>query len=164
MKTALEIAWAAGFLEGEGSFGVARYKKRPWTGSAIVAAVQKQREPLARLHALFGGNDPKQYFKAGPTKDKSVWQWRVYGATAIGVMLTVYTFMSSRRKGQIRDAVVSCRFALGKSGTLSPLCRNGHPRSEFGARLKTTGTRYCRRCCADSARRVALRKKVANGA
>lgn len=39
----LQLAWAAGFIEGEGSF------------SNTVTAAQVQKEPIERLHALFGG-------------------------------------------------------------------------------------------------------------
>ena len=105
---ALDLAWAAGFLEGEGWFGRnTRYK----TGSETVSAPQKQREPLDRLMAIFGGT-----LRSGSTNksypENIYWNWRCHGVRARGVMMTMYQFMSPRRKEQIRTAlkgVVQCR-------------------------------------------------------
>ena len=50
MITVRDIAWAAGFMEGEGSF-MSRCK-----GAILLECVQVQKEPLERLQKLFGGN------------------------------------------------------------------------------------------------------------
>lgn len=84
MISAIEIGWVAGFLEGEGSF-------TGWTG---VKAAQKQLEPLERLQALFGGSLSRH------GNDMHIWQ--LYGARARGLMMTLYSLMSPRRKEQIR--------------------------------------------------------------
>lgn len=49
MVSVKDIAWAAGFLEGEGWFG---YTK---TGYAIVEAKQVEQKPLVKLYHLFEG-------------------------------------------------------------------------------------------------------------
>ena len=104
----LDLAWAAGFLEGEGWFG--RNTKYS-SGSEVVSAPQKQREPLDRLMVMFGGT-----LRSG-TPDKAhpkniYWSWRCSGVRARGVMMTMYQFMSPRRKEQISEAlkgVVQCK-------------------------------------------------------
>lgn len=55
----VQLGWAAGFLEGEGSFTNG--------GSPCVSAGQVQREPLERLSALFGG-------RISQRAPKGVWQ------------------------------------------------------------------------------------------
>ena len=46
-----DLYWAAGFLEGEGGFGMYG-PKNAWS----VQAAQVQKEPLERLKSLFGGS------------------------------------------------------------------------------------------------------------
>jgi hypothetical protein len=91
-----DIAWAAGFLEGEGSFvrrGV----------STVVSAGQLTEEPLRRLLALFGGSVSPYTMKR--PRPKQFWTWRASGARGRGVAMTVYSMMSARRQEQIRNAI-----------------------------------------------------------
>lgn len=93
--TIRRLAWAAGFLEGEGHFEWNRTSGR-------VDATQVQLEPLERILALFGGNIKAQR----PRENQQPhWRWWVCGSRARGVMLTLYPMMSPRRQGQIRKAL-----------------------------------------------------------
>lgn len=84
--TNMEIAWAAGFLEGDGTFT----RKR-------VSGYQKTTEPLERLQTIFGGT-LREY-------QRGYWEWFATGARARGVMLTLYTFLSERRRKQLLPAI-----------------------------------------------------------
>jgi hypothetical protein len=88
--TPKDLAWAAGFLEGEGHFSA--YKR------ASIEAGQKRPETLRHLQALFGGRVTK-------CKTRDLYLWRVYSTRARGVMLTLYGMMSRRRQAQIRAAL-----------------------------------------------------------
>jgi hypothetical protein len=94
------LGWAAGFLEGEGSFTKNRR-------SPTVNAVQVNREPLVLLLNLFGGS------LLGPYKNKGNRQgyheWRVCGDRALGVMLTMYPILSERRRAQVRLSLAMMR-------------------------------------------------------
>lgn len=145
-----DLAWAAGFLEGEGSFsfGSRRDKGHPWSGSPNVSACQKQREPLDRLHKMFGGNTPALYHKRGPLKNKDVWHWRVYGERAIGIMYVMYLCMSPRRRHQINNAVLAWLHAPGKQTH----CSRGHDLRVPGARYIWRGeSKGCKQCLRDRA-------------
>jgi len=85
-----DLAWAAAFLEGEGTFG--------YSGNRVtqVEATQLNPEPLLILQALLGG-------RIGPNRQYA--RWYVAGERARGIMLTLYLFMSQRRKLQIRNAL-----------------------------------------------------------
>jgi hypothetical protein len=92
-----ELYWAAGFLEGEGSFGC-------WNGGArgkqfVVCAEQVQREPLERLKTLFGGSINQGSTRGGRNR---IARWRISGARARGAAMTLFTLMSLRRKEQIK--------------------------------------------------------------
>src|SRR5258708_40224830 len=64
--------------------------------SPTVQATQVQREPLERLQQMFGGS-LNQY--------NGYHRWGLYGTQAAGVLMTLYTLMSPRRKGQIAAAL-----------------------------------------------------------
>lgn len=94
-----DIHWAAGFLEGEGSF---TYNLANYQTSIQVAQVQV--EPLERLHRWFGGRVCGPYGDNQETHSP-YYRWIVTGPRARGVMHTVYSLMSPRRKEQIRHAI-----------------------------------------------------------
>lgn len=96
--TVAELYWAAGFLEGEGTFPP-RKKSRD---GIQVACGQVQREPLERLQAMFGGNI-RLSRRSSPRQD--IYWWWVNGARARGVLLTLYGLMSPRRQWQFRMAL-----------------------------------------------------------
>ena len=87
-----EIHWAAGFLEGEGCF------QGKGVSSSVIAA-QKVPEPLYRLQAMFGGS------VAPISVGQSTCRWLVCGMRARGVIFTIYTMMSLRRRAQMRRAL-----------------------------------------------------------
>lgn len=100
-----EIAWAAGFLEGEGCFATNGAVPK---GHLRVRATQKNREPLDRLWEMFGGR--LNYKKNGHKKDGTktwLWDWQVNGKRALDVMNHIYPWMSERRKGQIDAAILA---------------------------------------------------------
>lgn len=86
--TLADLAWAAGFMEGEASFSKGR-----------IHVNQVNREPLHRLLAIFGGSFTKTRQRGNC---KPISEWRASGARARGIAMTLYPFMSERRRGQIR--------------------------------------------------------------
>lgn len=85
--TVRDLEWAAGFIEGEGSFPNMKHPR--------VCVTQKNLEPLQRLVRLFGGR-----IYSVKNRDWAIWQ--ISGPRARGVMMTLYSLMSKRRRGQIR--------------------------------------------------------------
>lgn len=101
----LDIAWAAGVYEGEGTC----HSKRPVNKSGRPAisfslnVVQKNRWLCERLRALFGGS--VLYHERPDSSRTSTFTWDVHGTRARGFALTVYKFLSPRRKTQIQEAM-----------------------------------------------------------
>jgi hypothetical protein len=101
-----DIYWAAGFLEGEGSF-TGSYQKRHATGivrrsaTFSVNAGQTNTEPLERLQRLFGGHIYRHNMHTG----NPIWRWQLCGKAGIGLMMTLWTLMSLRRKQQIEICI-----------------------------------------------------------
>lgn len=94
-----DIVWAAGFLEGEGSF---HSVKRDYPGCVQVSAVQVNRQPLERLLAMFGGTIRTVKRRRAQWNQASVWV--ATGSRGRGIALTLYPLMSDKRKEQIRSA------------------------------------------------------------
>lgn len=100
--TMMDLAWIAGLLEGEGSF----MKATPICER--VTCAQVDREPIDRLHALLGGRVRTVSNAKGFSAHKRgsvIHEWRVNGARARGVMLTLYPLLTTRRRAQIRKAL-----------------------------------------------------------
>ena len=87
-------------MEGEGNFST-NSNRHP---SQVARATQKNLEPLYRLQALFGGSVGKSRRDAR-WPDKEYGEWRAYGARARGVMFTLFSFLSARRREQIKVAL-----------------------------------------------------------
>ena len=98
----MDIAWAAGFIEGEG------HMRPRGCRSSEITAYQQTKEPILRLQKLFGGHVSQQnsfHPKDRTTKLESGWVWRASGSRARGVIMTLYFFLSGRRRAQALLAV-----------------------------------------------------------
>jgi hypothetical protein len=100
----LNIAWAAGIYEGEGS------TDNPSFSSANSVRVQvSQKDPwlLQQFCDLFGG----RLYRARGGRYKGevhmMWRWQIYGARARGFLLTVFSLLSPRRRQQARKVLVA---------------------------------------------------------
>jgi len=131
----LNIAWAAGFFDGEGTVHLAphlwrgqtlRYPRTVYRHVRVVAA-QKTREPLERLKELFGGQIHRDY---------NAWKWAATGYAAklaLECMLPHLTVKRARADAALR--------------WMRTLRHNGQPLSEEQvaerfACLKIFGERY----------------------
>ena len=85
----VDIGWAAGIFEGEGSVGTSGPRK----GQALTIS-QKDPWVLHRIKELFGGSVTGKAY--GGT-----YRWGAYGARARGIAMTFYSFLSPRRKMQL---------------------------------------------------------------
>ena len=152
-----EIYWAAGFVEGEGSFSSAAPGKQG--NSASVRVGQTQLQPLERLRALWGGSIYRMKPNIG-LRRRPLWQWAISGRTAAGVAMLLYVLMSPARQVQIRVMLARWKQRALKPG-LRTHCPRGHP-YDF-VFLVTGKRRYrgrgCRRCRAAQSRASYRRRK-----
>jgi hypothetical protein len=97
-----DLHWAAGFLEGEGSFCTTRGKRPDGRLRAAwdvkMDAGQNCVETLLRLQNIFGGY-------VYPKTKTCVSKWHLNGRTAVGAMMTLWTLMSKRRRKQIEQTI-----------------------------------------------------------
>lgn len=100
-----DLAWAAGFLDGEGHFGVVRRAKYGHARIFIMAS-QTDPRPLLRLAAALGG------IVRGPEKRKEghkpVWRWDIQRiAETRRQVMRLYPYLSPPKQEQIRKALRS---------------------------------------------------------
>ena len=92
--TLTDLAWAAGIWEGEGNIsrGSECWRQR-------VCVVQKDTWILHKLKDLFGGSIYRS--------DQRCSAWYVSGPRARGFIYTIYSWLSPRRREQVRVALRS---------------------------------------------------------
>jgi hypothetical protein len=91
--TMRDIIWTAGFYEGEGSC----------SGGHSTQAKIAQKDPwaLERLQRWYGGSIGQ--WKQG--RGMGIYQWLLSGSRARGFLLTIFTFLSPRRRAQVKRAL-----------------------------------------------------------
>lgn len=147
--TISELAWAAGFMEGEGYFGSAKL------GCPVVSAVQVQKEPLQRLEKILGCGSI--YWRQPKLKNAQPQHtWLAQGKYAAGVMMTLYSWLSPKRKTEVRKALDFWR-SVRAAPIYQTHCRYGHP---YTYSFKE-GRRRCKPCHNDASRRYMARQKGA---
>ena len=133
------LHWASGFLEDEGHF----YASPEYRGNITLGASQVQREPLDRLHNLFGGTFRRKHYHGENENDQ--WLWELRGTRAVAVMMTLYDLMSPRRKRQIEKALNEWK-TWGVANKNKTHCLHGHPFEGDNLYVTPTGKRECRAC------------------
>jgi len=106
--TTKDIAWAAGIFEGEGTCSAPRKYMPEDTkrGGTVVMVSQKERWILDRLRALFGGRVREYRARAHKyTNEYRMYhRWDLHGARARGFLMTIWLFLSPRRRLQAQAA------------------------------------------------------------
>lgn len=100
----IELAWCAGFLDGEGNFGT--YKESCKTGKYRfrVQCAQVHREPLDRLQAELGGRVRGPYGPYANTK-QAYYQWTVWSTEAVEAVEVLRPYLCSVKVEQASRAM-----------------------------------------------------------
>jgi len=143
MVSTADIAWAAGFLEGEGYF------QNPKTnGGPKVTACQVNPEPLERLQSIFGGKIHR-ITKPARTTQQPITVWTAHGTRGAEVIFTVFPFLSQRRRSQAASALKRWR-SRAPSYKYRTHCNRGHRYAGINLlvriRVSTRAFRQCREC------------------
>ena len=93
----MDLAWAAGFLDGEGCFQIGRYfdkRKGYQRYMARVGATQKRREPLDFLQRMFGGTIVGRFNKNWNT---TYWFWYLATQQAVSAAEKLIPYLRLKR-------------------------------------------------------------------
>lgn len=147
MVTLRELYWAAGFLEGEGTFDGVHKGRNP-----RVSAWQVQKEPLERLQRTFGGTIRYIQRRNAPVTHQPAYAWHLTGVGARGLMMTLYSLMSPKRQvkiGAILGHWRSIESALSRIEKIraQETCPHGHPWDEENTYVYPgSSLRQCKTC------------------
>lgn len=158
-----DVAWAAGFLEGEGTF-------RAGTGTKLLSidAHQVQLQPLERLQRVLGGKIYGPRFRKTPTgKDaQPCYIWYAFNEEADAAMSLLRSELSPKRQAQIDAAREARKVWLqthkARAKRFSDYCIHGHPYSTVRSAERGGYRRICRVCATNRARTYRERKQVSH--
>lgn len=142
--TAVEIAWVAGFYEGEGWCG----PKVGGKGSLRASIVQNETWPLERIQRIYGGGIyPRRTYLNGKWFSGHVLQ--LSSVPARQLLQDALPHLSPRRRAQ---AQVALNLRPPRPRATADHCVHGHPWAEFGVLDPRRGWRFCRACKRESER------------
>lgn len=102
-----ELAWLAGFYEGEGTCIFNRNNSsRNGGGYLQVLIWQKDPDPLRRFQAAAGG-DLRHMKKGGKAGDRFYWSLQLINEPARALLVALRPNLSDRRKAQIDSALTA---------------------------------------------------------
>lgn len=135
-----ELYWAAGFIEGEGSFAAAGKN----LNVPVIQAAQVNPEPLYRMKGIFGGSVNGPYRNKNP-KSSPYFRWIAGSQLGASVMMTLWPLLSERRREQITQVLVIWRGAAIDNKQKTH-CINGHEYSKVNTYSINGRWRDCRAC------------------
>lgn len=101
LKKSLELAWAAGFFDGEGCTGIGHQKAGKGNDYLAVAISQKYPEVLHRFQAAVGlGKVYGPYVSRGAT----TYKYAVSHRKAKEVLEQIWPFLGERKRAQVLQA------------------------------------------------------------
>lgn len=144
-----DLAWLAGFYEGEGSCVLRRKGDRVYmaiTVSSTDLDVLEHARSIAHVGAIST--------QASRPGCKQAWRWQVSDADqAMALAVALDPWLGSRRRARVREViaeyVASAREVERQREHRSLYCRAGHFKDAF----TPGGIRRCRKCCAERARK-----------
>lgn len=151
MRTARDIAWLAGLLEGEGCFGI-------YANTPRITLSMTDRDVVSRALAVMRPASTAVYTKKQRgLGSKLVYEVAVTGHRAVGWMLTLFSFLGDRRRERIRE-VIGAWVEIPTRNSSKTTCPAGHEYTPDNT-LRSGGSRKCREC--SNARRRVARKEAA---
>lgn len=103
-----DIYWLAGILEGEGSFSVLFHKKTGRPFRFVISVGSTDKEVIMKISTILRGYVRINNIESRVTKgigSKTIYKTNVTGNLAIQWIMTLYSFMCSRRKIRMLEII-----------------------------------------------------------
>lgn len=154
----LELAWAAGFFDGEGCTTL----DVQHSGFSYVRLSIKQvvLENLERFKAAVGGAGTISPAKVEVEGCKPVQKWRVGGTGAREVLQLLWPYLGSAKREQATRVLAAENNKGGIQFAKRTHCPKGHPYDEANTRPRTDSKRNGRRCRACDAELHRAKRKT----
>lgn len=153
MQNVIEIAWAAGLFEGEGSCFIGSGQRQP-----RVSLQMTDEDAVRRFHAAIGRGNVRAYEPVG-NQHKATWQWSVQSKDdVLFVLALLWPYLGDRR----REAAAEVIERAAKMNDGRGFCKRGHDLSDPAHCYihRKTGKRSCRTCRVAATSRFKARRRV----
>ena len=129
----LELAWAAGFFDGEGTVFVNHQKRVPHPArknparyditSPVISVSQVEYQPLERFAKAVAGRKPTGPYKQKTENSRAYYRWDACGRPSVlRILGLLWPYMSQPKRDQARRAWAELEKCKGpKSPVLYPL-------------------------------------------
>src|SRR5262245_51776004 len=156
--TVREIAWLAGLLEGEGSFGL-----RTTRGNGHdfyypqVTLEMTDLDVVTKVQTLL---DAPSVTSRQPrkTNHNPTYVCALYGTRAVALMMTILPFMGARRSHRIQQCLADWKHRYKLSPITPTHCPHGHLFTTHTPGYDKQGWRYCKTCASIRARAKRARR------
>lgn len=102
MVKKVDIAWAAGIIEGEGTFGIAKDRTK------FVTVRMTDEDIILRLQEIFGGNVTGPYSFSSSADHKPLYRWSVsQREKVVEVLEAILPYMGIRRSNKINELLLN---------------------------------------------------------
>lgn len=147
MASQVEVAWAAGLFEGEGSCGIGSGQRQP-----RLQLVMTDRDVVDRFAEVIGVGNVRTYHRP---PNKRYWQWSVQSQSDVLHVLNLLWPYLGQRRLQAATEVIERAIRMNDS---AGFCRQGHDLNLAGNSYlhRKTGKRHCIPC---RSRRVRERRR-----
>ena len=155
----LELAWAAGFFDGEGCIRASCDDRHGYRYLSL-AVSQVELEPLARFQravgcgAITGPHTQRQHPNSRPIYRYHLGKRR----DILGVLNLLWPYLSGPKKRQAETAKSEERIAGGTRCKLQTHCKRGHPFEGDNLHILPNGYRLCLECRRATGRESARRR------
>jgi hypothetical protein len=124
MNRAIRIAWAAGFLDGEGHFGAVWCNEATGAVRVQISVTQVDRRPLDELVRLFGGTIAPQH-KASEFR-QATWQWRVTSAPGVASIIDEIrdNLIVKREQAQTLRKICATTIGRKRNARIQPMLKS----------------------------------------
>jgi hypothetical protein len=122
MISLVNIAWSAGFIEGEGTFTFYEKGNFPY-----ITVGQKDIDLLQKLKNTYKGNI--YHRERSGINQTPIEIWQIGTNNAIAIMMTIFPFMSKKRKNEIIQVINKWKGTriVAQNSKFRTHCKNGHP-------------------------------------
>ena len=139
-----ELAWAAGFFDGEGTVHLSAHKGSPGGASVHTSVHQVDRRPLERFQAAVGVGKIYGPRPNPPNRPISMFQTTTFEAGQ-ALIAMLWRFLSAPKREQARQVLITKRdLGPGNASRRRTVCRRGHDLTD--APLTAAGYRRCKPC------------------
>jgi hypothetical protein len=154
----LELAWAAGFFDGEGCTHLSKYTRNGVKHAYVsITIAQVERANLERWQKAVGvGSIGNARHHGGNTKPFYVLTVSSYHAKK--ALDAMWPYLGDAKKRQAEEAIRTGE--IGRGPVLERgVCVHGHPLTPDNVYRRPDGRPKCKTCCLASDRRSAMKRK-----